>query len=404
MADDTFNQQLFDAMVRHQIGVLRFSAGVRNRIFEILDATESDIRSQIADRLRRNVGPSMTDANLNRTLRLIEKLRETRVEAWNDVNKVMFEELRAYARAEPAFQVQILETIFPVELGLALPDVSRLAAIVNKGSFNGETLQQSLDKLRDADVRRIEQAVRMGMVQGESIPDISRRIVGTVGLNGTDGVTEITRRNAEAITRTMVNGIGAAARREFALANVDVAPQEVFVATLDSRTTPICRSLDGNIYDVGKGPKLPLHYGERSLYAPVVDGEVIGERPIRNFTQQQLVREYADKNGLGKITGADRDNLPLGHKGPFDDFARVRMRELTGVVPAKTTYTQFLRRQSAQFQNDILGPTRGKLFRSGGLELSSFVDKAGNEIPLSELAKFHADAFTAAGLDPAEFR
>jgi len=401
---DSWNQQLFDAMVRHQIGVLRFTAGVRQRIFEILDATESDMRAQIADRLRRNIGLSLTDANLNRTLRLIEKLRETRVEAWKDVNAVMFEELRAYARAEPAFQVQILETIFPVELGLALPEVSRLAAIVNQGSFNGETLQQSLNKMRDADVRRIEQSVRMGMVQGESIPDISRRIVGTVSLKGTDGATEITRRNAAAITRTMVNGVGAEARREFALANVDVAPQEIFVATLDSRTTPICRALDGKIYDVGTGPKLPLHYGERSLYAPIVDGEVIGDRPVRNFTQQQLVREYAEKNGLGKITGADRDNLPFGHKGSFDDFARARMRELTGVVPAKTTYTQFLRRQSAQFQNDILGPTRGKLFRSGSLELSSFVDKAGNEIPLSELAKFHADAFTAAGLDPAEFK
>lgn len=411
----TWNEELLDAMIRHQIGILRFDAGVRNRIWAILDATEADMRAQIANRLRRNTAGGLTPANLGRIDSLLRGLRETRVKAWREVDALMFEEMRAYAIAEPAFQVQIMESIFPVDLGLELPDPARLRAIVSKGAFDGETLKSMLSRVKTADIRRIEQSVRIGMIQGESIPEIGRRILGSVGLRGTNGVTEITRRNAATIVRTAVNGVGAEARREFAQANSDLAPLQVFIATLDSRTTPVCRKWDGTLHDVVTGlsvegvtkgqptPVLPLHPGERSLFAPAVDGEVIGERPIRNFTQQQLVREYAAQNDLGKITGSKRSNLPFGHKKSFDEFARKRMRELTGIVPAKTTYTQFLKRQPVQFQNDILGPTRGKLFRKGGLELNNFVDRAGNEIPLRDLSKFHADAFRAAGLDPERF-
>jgi len=95
--------------------------------------------------------------------------------------------------------------------------------------------------------------------------------------------------------------------------------------------------------------------------------------------------------------------LPHGTKGAFDEFARRRVRQLIGQVPAKTTYLDFLRRQPAAIQDDILGRTRGRLFRTGRLDLKSFVDRTGAEIPLDQLAKMHAGAFRAAGLDPVEF-
>lgn len=404
-------------MIRHQIGVLRFSTSVRNKIWALLDATEADIRQQVANALRRGEAGTVTPANLRRMERLLEGLRETRARTWSQVTTETLNEMKAYAVSETQFIAGIFNTVFPVELGLTMPDPARLRAIVSKQAFNGETIREMLETLEAADIRRLEQAVRIGMTQGETIPQISRRLVGTVSRKGRDGMTEITRRNATMISRTMVNGVGAASRREFLDANKDLAPQKVFTATLDSRTTPVCRKWDGSLHDTVTGktvspahmkgqssPILPLHIGERSLYSPAVDGEVIGERPIRNFTKQQLVREYAKENGLGKITGSKRSNLPHGHKGAFDKWARGRMRELTGVVPAKTSYTQFLQRQSAQFQNDVLGVTRGRLFRRGGLTLDRFVDRTGAEIPLADLAKFNADAFRAAGLDPAAFQ
>lgn len=395
----TFNEQLHDAMVRHQVGLLQFAGGVRNKIWKLLDVTEVDVRRQIEDQLRRDPGGALTPARLKRVEKLLADLRETRLAAWKDANATWSDEMKGLAVAEAGFTTNILNSTFPVELGLVMPDAARLRAIASSKPFMGATLKEWAGSQAKADIARIEQQIRIGLVQGEDIGQISRRVVGSMSKNGSDGVTAITRRQSEAITRTATNAIAAESRKELYAANADLMSGELFAATLDSKTTPICRAFDGNVYPVGEGPDLPLHWNERSLRLPIVDGEVIGDRPMRNFTEKSLLREYAEKNGLDKVPKT-RDGLPRGTKGDFDAFARKRMRELTGIVPAKTTYQQWLSRQSPEFQDDILGPARGKLFRDGGITLDKFVSPEGKTLTLKELGEFDAQAFVDAGLDP----
>ncbi len=396
----TYNEALLDAMIRHQTGLLRFSGSVRNRIWELLDATEKDLKAEIARRVARSGFD--TPARLRSLDTLLERLRETRIKGWKDARAVWFEEMRSLAVAEPKFFQSVIVSVFPVELGSALPDPTRLRQIVTSRPFEGKTLSQWAKQIETVDIARIEDAIKIGLVQGEGPLQISRRIVGTAALRGRDGVTQITRRNAAAITRTVASGVAAEGRREFLLANKDLAPEEVFTATLDSRTTPICQRFDGQKFKVGEGPRLPLHFNERSIYSPVFDGQVIGQRPRRDFTQRQLLREYAEKNGIKATTS--RARLPRGHKGAFDTFARARMRELTGQAPASLSYGTWLSQQTASFQNDLLGPTRGLLFRKGGLKLDRFVEYDGTAITLAQLAERHTEAFLRAGLDPSSFR
>lgn len=397
----TFNEELLDAIIRHQVGLLRYSGSVRNRIWRALDATEGELRRLLEDRLE-GVGLD-SPARLARLQRLLELLRETRLKGWKEARAAWFEEAHALAQAEPGFLDRTISSVFPVELGALLPDPAYLRDLVTSTPFKGKTLRQWADKIQREDLDRIEATIRDGVLRGEGPRQIARRVVGTVSLKGSNGVTQITRRGAEAITRTVLNGIGAEARRAYLEANSDLAPRELFVATLDSRTTPICRSLDGNVYEVGKGPRLPLHFGERSLYAPQLDGEVVGERPRRDFTQRQLLREYAAQEGFARPP-LTRGALPRGHKAAFDAFARARMRELTGTTAARTTYAQWLGRQSAAFQDDLLGPTRGALFRRGSLTLDKFVLMDGRELSLAELSRRYEEAFLAAHLDPSDFR
>ncbi|MEE8519343.1 MAG: hypothetical protein V3S98_09490, partial [Dehalococcoidia bacterium] len=143
------------------------------------------------------------------------------------------------------------------------------------------------------------------------------------------------------------------------------------------------------------------HIQCRSLRVAVLDGPTIGVRPARPFTEKQLVREFTGKEG---ITGVGtRAGLPRGTKGKFDTFKQQRVRELTGRTPAKVDYQQWLGRQSAMFQDDVLGKTKGRLFRRGGLKLDKFVNRAGDARTLSQLARTEAAAFRAAGLDPSDF-
>lgn len=398
----TANEQLLDAMVRHQLGLLRYSGSVRNDVWALLDATEADIRAQIARRLRRGPGGEVRLADLRRMERLFEDLRETRVAAWSQVSALWMSEMRELALAEARTVAGLIQVVAPVRLDMVIPDAEVLRSIVTDRPFQGELLATWAKKVRDADIDRIEQQIRMGMVQGEDVPQISRRIVGTVSMKGTNGVTQVARRNAAAITRTAVMHTASQASRELALANLDVTNRELFVATLDSRTTPVCRAYDGKVFLVGEGPVLPLHWGERSRRVLLIDGQAIGERPMKPVTERMLVDEFARREGI-KPVPRRRQDLPRGTRGDFDAFSRRRIRELTGPVPAHTTYDDFLKRQPAAVQDDILGPTRGRLYRAGGVTLERFVDRVGNEIPLRELARLDAEAFRAAGLDPERY-
>jgi len=396
----TVNEELFDALVRHQIYLLRMSGSIRNRIYRLLDATEQDIKDKIIARLAGTNGLD-TPASVRRMEATLAAIRKTRLTAWSQVTEAWLEELQDLATNEPVLMAAVTKTVAPVVLDLALPSANLLKSIVKTNPFEGRTLREWASSIASEDLRRIENAVRVGMVQGESSQQIARRVVGSAALRGVDGVTQITRRNAEAITRTAVNHISNQARREFLNANADLFDEEQYVATLDARTTPVCRSNDGKRFPVGKGPLPPLHFNCRSLRVPVIDGDALGSRPAKPVTERQLLREFSAKNGFPAPT--KRANLPHGTKTAYDQFARTRIRDLTGRVPGKTTYQQWLTRQSASFQDDVLGTTRAKLFRKGGLTLDRFVNRAGDEIPLGQLAKQHADAFRAAGLDPEDF-
>ena len=85
--------------------------------------------------------------------------------------------------------------------------------------------------------------------------------------------------------------------------------------------------------------------------------------------------------------GIDMDELPASTRA-----------SMSGQIPEDTTYQQWLKGKTAAFQDDILGKTKGALFRRGGLTLDRFVDKTGKEYTLEDLRTKNAAAFAAAGL------
>ncbi|HNQ98346.1 MAG TPA: minor capsid protein [Trueperaceae bacterium] len=398
MAD--VNEELFDALVRHQIYLMRLSGGIRRRIEDILNATEEDLAEKIRDRLRNATG-GLTPTNLRRMQVLRRIIANIRTRAWDQIDELWLSEMIDIAKAEPEFMAGAMRTVAPVTLDLVIPPVATLRALVTSRPFEGRTLREWAQSIRRDDLRRIESAVQVGIASGESSAQIARRVVGTARLRGVDGMTEITRRAAAAITRTAVSHVSNAAKQEFYRENSDVIQEELYVATLDARTTPVCRANDGKRFALGKGPMPPLHFNCRSLRVALFDGRALGTRPAKPVTERQLVREFAQRRGLSGVT--TRDSLPRGTKGAYDKFAQARIRELTGQVRADVSYQQWLKRQSAAFQDDILGKTKGALFRRGGLQLDKFVNRAGDELSLSDLARRHRDAFVAAGLDPEDF-
>lgn len=395
----TANEKFLDALIRHQIYLMRFSGQVRNSMLAMLNASEQELAAVI-----RTMGVfhgMQTAGDIKKLHTLIEELSEARNGAWTLASRYVTGQMNDLAKAEVGNMASIVMTVSPTVLSPTVPTLAGLRSIVKDDPFEGRTLSQWLTREQSNDRARIANAVRAGIMLNEDEGAILRRVIGTRNLMGRDAATQITRDGLDAIVRTAVAHVANRSRARFLAENSDLFSVEQFVATLDSATTPVCRANDKKKFKIGEGPQPPLHMRCRSLRVAALNADFIVGRPAKPVTERMLLREYGDKYGVAGVT--TRDSLPRGHKSAFDAFARTRTRELVGQVPGSTSYQEWLSRQSVTFQNDVLGPTRGKLFRGGGLTLDRFVNRNGDELTLKELRSRHKDAFVAAGLEPSGF-
>jgi hypothetical protein len=141
-----------------------------------------------------------------------------------------------------------------------------------------------------------------------------------------------------------------------------------WVSILDSKTSQICRSLSGRLFRFGQGPVPPAHPNCRS----------------------NIVAEL-----LGRWLKRDA-------KGRFAKDDRTQPAEGGAPVPVRTTYYEWLKTQPAEFQDDVLGVTRGALFRKGGLSAEAFarlnLDRNFEPMTLDEMRKRAPLVFKRAGL------
>ncbi|MBP9869905.1 MAG: minor capsid protein [Nitrosomonas sp.] len=396
---ETSNQQMYDAALRHQTYVLRYSAGVRNKINDLLDQTEDEISGKLIARLGKSQGLTKP-GDWERLNQLQQVIFEIRGEAWKAAGSLLYDESLSMVAQESKFYAYLITSVSPVILDTVTPHPETLKAIVTERPFEGRILSDWVSKLTEDDISRINKTINSGIIQGRTAQEVTRDLFGTANAKGTDGIIQMTRGSVNMMVRTAMQHITNSARREVSIANADIIEMEEWVATLDGKTTPFCKATDGKVFKPGEGPQPPAHPGCRSVRAMYLSQD-IGVRPSKPVTERLLVKEYAAKNDLGSIN--NRDDLPHGTKGDYDEWARKRVRELVGQVPAKTTYNDWLKTQTQEFQIDTLGKTRADLFRKGGLTLDKFIDADGTTLTLKEVAQRDAAAFERAGLDVSKF-
>lgn len=380
--DKTVNEQWQSEVIARSVRYEQFAESLSDRVAEMLDSISDRIISKLSKSME---NPTRAQA---RMIDIADAIAALRAERWTDVDKLVTETAIKLSRAEAAATQDWLTTRLPVRVDTLLPSARTMRSVVTERPFHGRLLSGWLDRLSDNDAARVRNAVQTGIVSGQSAAQIARDI--------TDGITA-KRTDAEirSVVRTAVSHISNASREQFFSENKEIFTEELFVATLDSRTSPICRALDGQRFAIGEGLRPPLHFNCRSVRVAVFS-EALGERPSNPATESRLLDEFNKENGLDAKT---RDKLPHGMKGKFDKFATKRKREIIGQIPAKTNYEKWLREQSDEFQNEVLGIKRAKLFRDGDLELKDFVRPDGKQISLADLYKDYEATFKRLGIE-----
>lgn len=354
----TANEKLFNSMVSHQIGLLRYSNATVSKILALLGRVDNDLVRQILRYDFREVHGTYSRQRLEK---LLEAVKNIQAEAYKVLRRDLTKELKDFAQYELDFQRVTIQKALTLKLDLIMPRTAELWSAVNARPFQGRLLRDWVSDLEASAQKRLRQAIQISFTEGETIDQTVRRVRGTRALRYKDGIMAIGRRGAEALVRTAINHVANATRNELYKENSSIIKGVLWVATLDGRTTLLCASRDGTVYPPDAGPRPPAHINCRSTTAPVLKS--------------------------WKEMGLNLKEAPEGTRASLD-----------GQVPANTTFDKWLRGKSTEFQADVLGVTKAKLFRDGGLTLDRFVDRVGVAYTLDELRRREGAAFEMAGL------
>jgi len=156
---------------------------------------------------------------------------------------------------------------------------------------NGQVVQKAFRGIAEDQAELFGQVVRQGLLTGETTDEISNRLKGRLRYGQTGSVKEIAKKGGQATTvannqvialvRTSINQVANAASQQVYEANQDITKKYRYVATLDTRTSAICRALDGQEFEYGKGPTPPQHFNCRSTTVAVIDYDELGFIPPR---------------------------------------------------------------------------------------------------------------------------
>lgn len=363
------------------MGLRRLSSGEAKKILALLDEADRDLIAQLQLRLRLDPR-SYTIARMNKILLDVRGLRRATIAR---LRGEMLDDLLKIGGAETAFETRMLTEAIPFRVDFGAVPTATVRAIATKGVYSGRTVNEWFRSLHLDDDKRIAQQLRLGMIQQETIPDIIRRVRGTRA-NGFAGPLRTTRHQAEAVVRTVVNGVSNAARESVWAENPDVVKVVQWVATLDGRTTLICAGRDGKVAAVPLGSPLPpdagtpltppgarppAHPSCRSIMIAQIAPDIISQRPFV-VDKRHPDRRVADFRADARRTGR-----------PIAEIRREWSDKHIGTLPGKTDFDTFLRRQTPAFQDRYLGPTRGAAFRQG-TRIDQFTTRNGTELTVEQ--------------------
>ena len=341
------NSQIADALLEQQIRVARVETAARLEALRLLRLLEQDLVSALKE-----VDPSEPRLLSARQLRLQRLLLdEVRPLIEGRYQRIAEQTADDGVRLAVFLGQDVVSTINGL---LGLPLLTEGLSAIEARRVVEQTLIPTVSTAQELSApaatwwdrqkvhleQRLFDQINVGLVQGESLSELTRRVRGTMERGFTDGVMELSRRDAARLIRTHISAVGQQAR----MAVYDAHPESIRairqLSTLDGRTSLQCVARHGNRYSVPAHRRLggtvhpyaaiPLHWQCRSIYVP----EVVG-----------------------------------------------------GGTPApQETFDQFLRRRGEAFQDEMLGPTRARLFREQKLTTKDLVDAAtGTPLTLEEL-------------------
>ena len=337
------SDEIQDAITRHQVYLLRYSAGREKEAARYIDAITQRITEEL-------LSDELTDMDIQRLNRFMDEIVEFQQDLMGQLEEKILDDVDDLANQETDWASGMFSN-FLGELDTPSRISTQLAVFAGILPVAGLTIRSLVSRFRQKKIAQTVQSIRDGVTLREN----NQQIIGRM-----QTINPLHKKQAGVLIKTITNYTSVQARDVAMRLNPVFFDGYEWVSVLDSRTSLICASRDGTVYpftnDPVLSPKPPAHFSCRSTITPKL-------KPQFESRQTKQPRRTAE-----------------GAKGKTK-------------VNAQTNYQSWLTRQPAAFQDEVLGKTRGLLFRRGKLPISKFVDESGKTLTLNELRKVEPEVF-----------
>ena len=260
------------------------------------------------------------------------------------------------AKATPEIIDSMIKKTIPseikIQLGVPNLEKKRVAAWFDSSRVEGLYFNEWLKKLESNAVARIINETRQSRILSESLRETAKRL---------QGALDIGRKSAQGLAHNALHQAYIWSEREYLLQNANSFKALRYVAELDRRTTPLCRTLDGQEFPIREAPLPPLHWKCRSHIIPI-------------FKNEKL-EKYISRTDI-RIARIDTEPRTVKHRDGTRSTTYEKLRVKHPL--ASQNYNQWLTSMAKSsdprdvaFAREVLGPTRFDLVAKGKLKMES---------------------------------
>lgn len=364
--------KLASGLVGHTVDLMRFSESVRERIIPMLEKLQKDITGKLISLESSSVLSNRAKAQ--KLQDLFASTERTLRTGYRDLRDAHLEELVPLAKLEGKYMPQLFTNVIETA-GLIEPafTAEQLKVLAKKSLVRGAPSEEWWGRQATSLRQSFEDQVRMGYMQGETTNDLVQRIRGTTtGKRGEfqGGIMDVSTRNAEALVRTSVQAVANDIQMATYENNDDLIQGLQALATLDARTTLLCRSRDGRAWNMDTFEPIdpndeawpgrpPWHWNCRTVLVPLT------------YSWEQLSQGNKKQKALArKVDRSAGDSMRASMDGQIAD---------------RITQDEWLKSRPVAEQKDILGPARWDLWTNEGITFEQMIDQRGNSLTVKQI-------------------
>lgn len=333
-------KRIAHALTDRKILQFRFDAHLRNQVWQRLSKTQKALLNRI--------NSAGIEALPKRELdKLLNALKVEIAKNYQETTAYIQPELSGFFAVEK----QALTELYNDEIGYdffnQVPEYKRKAT-QQATIIAGMPLESWFEKQGAELSFKFESTIRQGLLEGRQTTEIAKATAELFG---------ISRRHADTLVITAVAKVADDAHKALRDENLDLIKGEMHLSTLDTRTSTVCQTRDGKIWDTDYKPighnlpyqRPPLHPRCRSI--------------------MQLVM---------------KDWKELGFDG-VEEMPESTRASAGGQVPESTNYEKWLKSKTPEEQDNALGKGKADLWRRGVITFSDMLDQTGRPLTLKEL-------------------